>query len=174
VIGVHFASVPDRRAELDPDGRAVSDSARSLTNTELLEQVCAAAEHLRDLGIGAGDVVALKLTNCLEFVVLLFATWRLGATVTPVNPSLTDGEVARQLDDSRACVLIVEDDTAASGQVASIAIGDLRRAPQGPVAEPEEDAAAVALLIYTSGTTGIPKGGHARPRQSRRDGGDGP
>ena len=39
------------------------------------------------------DVVALKLRNRVEFVVLLFACWRLGATVTPVNPSLTEAEV---------------------------------------------------------------------------------
>ena len=100
-----FASLPDRRADLDPNGPAVSDATRSLTNAGLLERVRAARRHLHELGVGAGDVVALKLRNRVEFVVLLFACWRLGATVTPVNPSLTDAEVMRQLDASGAVVL---------------------------------------------------------------------
>jgi long-chain acyl-CoA synthetase len=88
-----FALLPDRRADLDPNGPAVSDGTRSLTNAGLLERVRAARRHLHELGIGVEDVVALKLRNRIEFVVLLFACWRLGATVTPVNPSLTDAEV---------------------------------------------------------------------------------
>jgi len=99
---MNFASLPDRRAELDPLGPAVSDGTRSLTNAQLLSRIRAAAVHLRDLGIGPGDVVALKLTNRIEFVLLLFASWRLGATVTPVNPSMTEVEVTRQLNDSGA------------------------------------------------------------------------
>jgi len=155
---MHFASLPDRRAQLDPTGRAVSDSAQSLTNAELLHRVTAAAQHLHDLGVGRGDVVALKLTNRVEFVVLLFAAWRLGATITPVNPALTAGEAARQLEDSRAGLLIVEDSEAAAGQIAALDVGDLWRTPRGPAPEPVVDDAALALLIYTSGTTGVPKG----------------
>ena len=99
-----FASLPDRRAELDPNGPAVSDGTRSLTNAGLLDCVRAARRHLDELGIGTGDVVALKLRNRVEFVVLLFACWRLSATVTPVNPNLTEAEVVRQLEASgHAC-----------------------------------------------------------------------
>jgi predicted RNA-binding Zn ribbon-like protein len=68
-----------------------------------------AARQLQDLGIGPGDVVALQLTNRVAFVVLLFAAWRLGATITPVHPSMTDVEVVRQLQDSGARLLVVED-----------------------------------------------------------------
>jgi len=68
-----FASLPDRRADLDPNGPAVSDGTRSLTNAGLLERVRAARRHLDEMGVGAGDVVALKLRNRVEFVVLLFA-----------------------------------------------------------------------------------------------------
>lgn len=155
---MHVASLPDDRAQQDPNGRSVCDPAQSLTNTQFLHRVRAAAEHLHDLGIGTGDVVALRLTNRVEFVVLLFAAWRIGATITPVNPSLTQGEVARQLADARARLCVVEDGTAAEGQIAALAVGDLRRTPLGPAAEPVVDAAALALLIYTSGTTGVPKG----------------
>ena len=114
---MNFASLPDRRADLDPNGPAVSDETRSLTNAGLLERVRAARRHLDEMGVGAGDVVALKLRNRVEFVVLLFACWRLGATVTPVNPSLTDDEVMRQLDASGARLLVAEDGVSAPGTV---------------------------------------------------------
>ncbi|TDO44252.1 acyl-CoA synthetase (AMP-forming)/AMP-acid ligase II [Kribbella sp. VKM Ac-2527] len=153
---MNFASLPDRRADLDPDGPAVADRAQSLTNAQLLDRVRAAASHLQGLGIRPGDVVALKLTNRIEFVVLLFATWRLGATVTPINPSLTDNEVARQLDDSGARLMVVEDDGAPLDGITTLVVGDLSTV--GTAEEPQIDSSTLALLIYTSGTTGVPKG----------------
>nr|WP_271209858.1 AMP-binding protein [Rhodococcus wratislaviensis]GLK34645.1 long-chain-fatty-acid--CoA ligase [Rhodococcus wratislaviensis] len=155
---MNFASLPDHRADLDPHGPAVSDPAGSLTNAQLLARVRAAARHLQHLGIGPGDVVALKLTNRSEFVVLLFATWRLGATITPINPTLTEVEVARQLADSAARLLVVEDGTTPIGGIATLAVGDLHDAPVAGDPTPPADSSTLALLIYTSGTTGVPKG----------------
>ncbi|MGY4743505.1 class I adenylate-forming enzyme family protein [Streptomyces sp. ATMOS53] len=156
---MNFASLPDRRAEFDPHGAAVSDGHQSLTNTQLLSRVRAAARQLQDLGTGPGDVVALKLTNRVEFVLLLFAAWRLGATVTPVNPSMTNAEVDRQLKDSGARLLVVEDGSAAVAQgVAVLSVGALYEGTVEPDQAPLLDPATLALLIYTSGTTGVPKG----------------
>lgn len=159
---MHLASLPDHRARVAPDRSAVSDPARSLTNAELLREVVAAAEHLRELGIGRGDVVAVKLTNRIEFVTLMFATWRLGATVTPVNPSLTEVEVARQLADASARLLVTDAEVDAgepdAPRVQTLPVGRLRRTPLQPELRAETDPSALALLIYTSGTTGVPKG----------------
>ncbi|MET7353903.1 class I adenylate-forming enzyme family protein [Streptomyces mirabilis] len=155
---MNFASLPDRRAELDPHGAAVSDVHQSLTNAQLLSRVRTAARQVQDLGIGPGDVVALKLTNRVEFVLLLFAAWRLGATITPVNPSMTDGEVVRQLQDSGARLLVVEDGAAVvTDGVAVLAVGELHEGAVGPDQVPLLPS-TLALLIYTSGTTGVPKG----------------
>ncbi|MFI6309836.1 class I adenylate-forming enzyme family protein [Nocardia fusca] len=175
---MNFSSLPDRRAEQDPDGFAVADGSQSLTNAQLLDRVRAAAQHLRKLGISPGDVVALQLKNRAEFVVLLFAAWRLGATITPVNPNLTDIEVVRQLDDSGARLVVVEDGVAARGNTATVAVVEVDIDPlnaSGALApssaldrfyrtvvewaeQPRVDSSALALLIYTSGTTGVPKG----------------
>lgn len=157
---MHLASLPDLRAEIDPHGPAVSDDHASLTNHQFLDRVRAAARHLEDLGIRPGHVVALKLSNRIEFVLLLFAAWRLGATVTPVNPSLTAVEVARQLENSGARLLVIEDD--ATDEVwrggALLAVSDLYVVPEGKDWAPRPDPDELALLIYTSGTTGVPKG----------------
>jgi long-chain acyl-CoA synthetase len=152
-----LSTLVDRRAAVNPAGSAVADSTTSLTNAELLARVQAVAAQLADLGITPGDVVALRLTNSVEFVILLFAAWRLGATVTPVNPALTDVEVTRQLDDSAARLLIIEEDAAGAGGVPTLSIADLAHQTTRELA-PVDDSSGLALLIYTSGTTGVPKG----------------
>lgn len=154
---MHLASLPDQRAAADPAGPAISDPRQVLTNEQLLTRVRAAAHDLRERGIAEGDVVAVMLPNRVEFVVLMFAVWRLGATVTPVNPSLTATEVDRQLADARASLLVVEAAGAATYRVETLAVGELSTEDPRPDL-PRGDASALALLIYTSGTTGVPKG----------------
>lgn len=155
---MNYSTLPDRRADHDPQGFAIADGRLSLTNAIFSTRVQATAARLRDAGIGPGDVVALKLNNRVEFVVLLFAAWRIGATVTPVNPALTDFEVARQLDDSRARLLVVEDDAARAIDIHTLAVGELPTEPETDNPPALSDSASIALLIYTSGTTGVPKG----------------
>ncbi|MBI3226078.1 MAG: AMP-binding protein [Mycolicibacterium cosmeticum] len=153
-----IASLIDRRADIEPNGPAVADGTRSLTNAGLLERVRAAHRRLEELGVDAGDVVALKLRNRVEFVVLLFACWRLGATVTPVNPSLTDAEVTLQLRACRARLLVIEDGDSERVGVVTRGVGDLYAEGPGSKRPPVVDPSALALLIFTSGTSGIPKG----------------
>ncbi len=155
---MHFSTLPDVRADQDPGGPAISDSTRALTNSDFLARTRAAAEQLQERGIGTGDVIALKLTNRIEFVVLLFGAWRLGATVTPINPALTEIEVRHQLQDSGARLVVVEDTADPVADVETLHIGGLRETPSGTDRTVHRDPAALALLIYTSGTTGAPKG----------------
>lgn len=155
---MHFARLPDVRAAQTPEGPAVADSRTHLTNADLLSAVHAAAEQLAELGIGSGDVVALKLTNRLELVVLLFAAWRLGAAVTPINPAATDAETAHQVSDSAAGLVVVEENGAPAPGTTTLSVDQVRRTPTRDPGAPHHDPAALALLIYTSGTTGVPKG----------------
>jgi hypothetical protein len=158
MLVVNVVFLPDHRTDLDPAGAAVSDSSQSLTNAQLLHRVRSASRHLKDLGVRPGDVVALKLTNRVEVVLLLFAAWRLGAAISPINPSLTDVEVDRQLADSGARLLVAEDIATAHDGVATLAVGDLRQGLGWPDLPPPPDPSEAALLIYSGGTTGQPKG----------------
>lgn len=74
-----FSTLVDKRAAENPAGPAVADSTTSLTNAGLLARVQAVAVQLADLGITSGDVVALRLTNRVEFVVA-FVHARMGDT----------------------------------------------------------------------------------------------
>src|ERR1700682_2299996 len=96
----HFASLPDERAATDPGGACIDDDRLALTNAEFATRVRAAAEAVRDRGVGTGDVVATLLPNRVELVVAMFAAWRVGAALTPINPALTEGEAAFQIQDS--------------------------------------------------------------------------
>ncbi|MFB7718971.1 class I adenylate-forming enzyme family protein [Nocardia sp. NPDC056100] len=148
----HIADLPDARTAFDPHGPCVADDAVALTNVRFQARVDAAASVLFAAGVRAGDVVALVLPNRVELVVALFAAWRLGAALTPVNPGLTDDDIRYQIADSGARVVIGDPDragvtldvetlTQATGCTPAPVIGS------GP-----------ALIIYTSGTTGRPKG----------------
>jgi long-chain acyl-CoA synthetase len=71
---------------------------------------------------------------------------------------MTDTEVARQLTDSDARLLVLEDGATTPGDVTTLAVGSLSARGNGPGPAPRPDSSALALLIYTSGTTGVPKG----------------
>lgn len=154
---MNFATLPDRRAAEAPLAPSLRDDAGVLTNADLLARVQVVAAALREHGVGAGDTIAVLLPNRSELIVALFGAWRIGAAVTPVNPILGDVEVAYQLADAGAKLVIVDaprDDIGV--RTLDVAeLGDSSTAAGSPI-EPREDE--VALLIYTSGTTGSPKG----------------
>ncbi|MFJ8196964.1 class I adenylate-forming enzyme family protein [Streptomyces sp. NPDC096152] len=153
---MHLAGLPDERARMAPAGPCVTDDSAVLDNAGFLESVRAAAAVLSRNGIGEGDVVAVVLANRVELVVVLFAAWRLGAAVTPVNPALTESEAGFQIGDAGARVVVGE---RSHSSLVTLDLADLAGGAGSPdlgSGSPREDS--LALLIYTSGTTGRPKG----------------
>ena len=151
---MNISEIPEERARRAPDAPCIADDTESLDNTAFRDRVRAAATVLESHGIGRGDVVAVILPNRVDLVVVLFAAWRLGAAVTPVNPGLTRAEVEHQLIDSAAAVVV--GDRAASPEV-TLDVTELaggRATARSSAATPS----CLGLLIYTSGTTGRPKG----------------
>src|SRR6516165_7111640 len=62
----------------------------NLTYRELEALVNAYANALLDLGIRRGDRVCLLMTNRPEFIVNWFALVRIGAIISPMNPSFKE------------------------------------------------------------------------------------
>jgi len=67
------------------------------------------ATALHDLGVKKGDMVAVFLPNCPQFMMAYFGILRLGATVTTVSPLYTPREIEHQLKDSGAKIIVVLD-----------------------------------------------------------------
>jgi long-chain acyl-CoA synthetase len=157
---MNLPALPDTRAAENPSGPAVADDYTDLNNSQFLAAVQRAAASLRGQGVSAGDVVAIMLPNTAGFVVSLFAAWRIGATVTPINPSLTAAEVSYQVSDAAAKVLIAQaaPEFDAGAPVLTTDELDLGEPTPGLLHAPQYPDNVLALLIYTSGTTGRPKG----------------
>ncbi|MYR84900.1 AMP-binding protein [Streptomyces sp. SID685] len=159
---MNLSRLPAVRREQAPNAPALTDDAHgTLSNADFADLIDRYARHLAHRGVRPGDIVAVKLTNRVELVATLFAAWRLGAALTPVNPALTATETAYQLDDCRARAVVTEeapDDLPAA--TTPLTLPELAApAPDfGPLPEPAADGDALALVIYTSGTTGRPKG----------------
>ncbi len=74
---------------------------------ELFAGALRATSGLAELGVGAGDRVALLLRNSIEFLQASMATVPLGASAVPINWHWRGEEVSHVLQDSRAKVLVV-------------------------------------------------------------------
>lgn len=157
---LHAAAIPEHRAAQDPHGRCLSSAIEQMTNSDFAVSVRSAARCLGELGIGTGDVVAVIAPNSIDLVVLMFATWRCRATLTPVNPVLTSDEVAHQLTDSGAALVVTAQDVLGAPDEGPPWVGfdDLLSASTRVIEEPTYALDDLALLIYTSGTTARPKG----------------
>lgn len=87
----------DEAARRWPQRVAVDFLGATTTYARLADQVAAAAQVLRDLGVGPGDRVALVLPNCPQHVVAFYAVTSLGAAVAEHNPLAAPEEVRAQL-----------------------------------------------------------------------------
>ncbi len=153
------------------DAPALVDAltGRALSFAEVVRDVNRLAAGLHAWGLRKGEVVALFLPNCPEYAVVFHAVARLGAINTTVNPAYTAEELAWQVADAGARMVITTPAlaaTAAAAGVEVVVVGEadgLRSLAELLVdADPPEveidPAVDVVALPYSSGTTGLPKG----------------
>ena len=95
-----------RTAERFPSHTALNYMGKLLTYAELEGQVNAFARALLDLGIKAGDKVAVCLPNIPQVVIATMAIQRIGAVVVQNNPLYTERELTYQLNDSDSRMVV--------------------------------------------------------------------
>ena len=173
----------DRIAEEDLDQIALVDakSGRETTYREMIARVDAFAGALTGRGIGVGDVVGLLSPNSSAFAVAFHGILRSGATATTINALFTAKDIAKQLTDSNAKMLVTVTPLLAQAKEAAAAVGladsdlvvldgegheiaghpnaaDLMK-PGLPAPDVNfAPSSHLAVLPYSSGTTGNPKG----------------
>jgi acetyl-CoA synthetase len=85
------------------------DDTRDITYAELKDEVSKAANALTELGVGAGDRVAIYLPMIPEAVVAMLACARIGAPHTVVFGGFSADALASRLEDCQAKVVVTSD-----------------------------------------------------------------
>jgi len=134
---------------------------------------------LREMGISKGDRIGLLAPNCLEYIEIVIAGYKLGAITVPLNHRLTPIELRFIIQHSGCRVVIAHPAyapvaTSALDDIASdLGTDEIERIGIAPgfgkvltdlYSEDTTDLEVsiesddVAFICYTSGTTGSPKG----------------
>ncbi|MFI8192645.1 AMP-binding protein [Streptomyces sp. NPDC085946] len=179
LLGDTVGASLDRAVAAWPDREALVDvpSGRRWTYARFASDVDELARALLAAGIAKGDRVGIWAVNCPEWVIVQYATARIGAIMVNINPAYRTHEVAYVLRQAGVSLLFASlrhkasDYRAMAEQVRgdcpdlreTVYFGDpswealLRRA--APDARYEELSCDDPVNIqYTSGTTGFPKG----------------
>jgi acyl-CoA synthetase (AMP-forming)/AMP-acid ligase II len=156
---------PDREAvvdEPDPPGGGLG----RFTYAELGAKARSLAVALDELGLAAGDRVAMMSPNAARFLVSLYGVPAFGRVLVPINFRLNRDEVGYIVEHSGSTALLVDPEYA--DLVADIDVK--HRFVLGTETDAElfgrtgtpkltsEDELATATINYTSGTTARPKG----------------
>ncbi|MFX1552214.1 MAG: AMP-binding protein [Promethearchaeota archaeon] len=116
-----------------------------MTYEEAGQAIDSLATSLHKLGVKKGDVVGFLMPNCFQYVISFFATAKLGAIASGINPTYKPLEVLHQLKMTNTKVLITLD------------------ALYGELARPIINKTNVEMVIYTnvadlaSGLSGLKK-----------------
>src|SRR6202022_3161058 len=116
-----FAEVDD--ADLDRVALVDAKSGRETTYREMIGRIDAFAGALAGRGIGVGDVVGLLSPNSSGFAVAFHGILRSGATATTINALFTAKDIAKQLTDSKAKMLVTVTLLLAQAKEAAAAVG---------------------------------------------------
>ncbi|MCK5342231.1 MAG: AMP-binding protein, partial [Candidatus Heimdallarchaeota archaeon] len=76
---------------------------------ELSKMVSRMATYLQSIGVKKGDVVAIQLPNCIQYIVSYFAIIKIGAVATGINPTYKSAEILHQCKLTGAKVIIALD-----------------------------------------------------------------
>ncbi|GFZ95388.1 non-ribosomal peptide synthetase [Dyella caseinilytica] len=151
-----------QHAQHTPDAPALICEAATLTYRQLHERSVLQARQLIADGVLPGDIVAVMLPRNEQWLIVLLAIMRAGATYLPLDPDGPPERIAMMLDDASPIALIAPPELCARFGLGGMlllhpehldALLDIT-APEPDLSMPE----STAYVLYTSGSTGQPKG----------------
>ncbi|RQP22622.1 non-ribosomal peptide synthetase, partial [Piscinibacter terrae] len=143
---------------------AVSCEGQALSYAELDAQANQLAHHLRRLGVGAEQRVAVCMQRSVQMVVALLAVWKAGGAYVPLDPAYPQARLAHMMGDSAPRALLTDRavrERLPALDVPVIELDAVQRAWERESRDPVDSGVTpsnLAYVIYTSGSTGQPKG----------------
>ncbi|HEX6372561.1 MAG TPA: amino acid adenylation domain-containing protein, partial [Longimicrobium sp.] len=147
-----------------PDAVAVIFAGERLTFAELDRRANQVAHHLRALGVGPEDRVALCMERTLDLLPAFFGIMKAGAAYVAMEPTHPADRLAYVLEDSGARLLLSQSwlaDGLPAARPETLFVDLMADALAAqPTERPESGAGPenLAYIYYTSGSTGRPKG----------------
>ena len=151
-----------RQVSAHPDNIAVCFKDKSLTYSQLDRYSENLAKLLARKGVRKEQPVGIMVKRCELFPICTLAVMKAGGACQPLDSNYPQDRLEFMLEDSKAKVVIADDELAAlipgfSGTV--ISAGSIYGLPEdNDTVLDEPDAHTLFALIYTSGSTGKPKG----------------
>ena len=115
----HVEAGSGDRVAIHWEGEPVGD-ARSITYAELKDEVCRAANALTDLGVVAGDRVAIYMPMVPEAIVAMLACARLGVMHSVVFAGFSATALRARVEDAQAKVVVTTDGQYRRGQAVAL------------------------------------------------------
>lgn len=153
----------EAQVEKSPEAIALVLEDKQLTYRELNRRANQLARHLRTLGVGPDSLVGICMPYSAEMVTALLAILKAGGAYIPLDPTYPKDRLAFMLEDSRAEVLLTQQELAESFPEHAAYVVCLDKDWKNISDEEEDDlvntttADNLAYVIYTSGSTGRPK-----------------
>ena len=151
-----------RYAQSTPEAPAIFCEDRVVSYRELHTRSLWQARQLMADGVLPGDIVAVMLPRTEQWLVVLLAIMRTGATFMPLDPDGPPERMSMMLDDASPIALVASPklcERFGLGGMMSLHPEDLDIALDAEVEEPDLSRPdGTAYVLYTSGSTGRPKG----------------
>src|SRR5689334_17898961 len=129
---MNIAALISRHAQSQPARPAIEGSGESFSYASLDIAVRRLAGLLRSTGIGAGDLVGLRLRDTPAHLVALLAIARIGAIALPMDWRGAAPEIGRIIERFRPKLVLVDEAKPLPVAVAAVSVNDLAGA------EPDE------------------------------------
>ncbi|OLS16266.1 MAG: long-chain-fatty-acid--CoA ligase [Promethearchaeota archaeon CR_4] len=97
----------DEQVKNQPEAKAIWFLDTDVTYEQLGHYVDSFATALSERGVKKGDVVTMLLPNSIQYVVCYYATVKIGAIASGINPTYKPLEILHQLDEVGSKVLVV-------------------------------------------------------------------
>jgi amino acid adenylation domain-containing protein/non-ribosomal peptide synthase protein (TIGR01720 family) len=143
-----------------PDAVAVRLGDASMTYRELSARSTQIARHLRGLGIGRGERVAVALRRTPDLLASLLGVLKTGAAYVPLDPGYPAARLAFMLGDAAPAALLTDGlEVPGAPQVRMVRLDEIAEhaVPPGRALDAEVRPRDPAYLMYTSGSSGQPK-----------------